>query len=337
MKKFNLQHIIIILAAAVCCILAFTAPQTLALVILPVLSVYLLHKEKAWGCIFGVGGFAYIMIKDYLENYLYDWHGVVLAAYNYCIPAITFFVLWAVIVRYRHYRPERWTHLYRAFYFIPVAAYLVVAWWMGGVRVFDMVGIWSAVCVMVTAGVAMSMDKLPGALGGAAFCVVWGLTADRQVDWRYTPLDTKFWIPAVVFYLCCAGIIYIFGKRKKGIAIEFPVKLKQLYNVKYFIPPILLVAISYLLSGRHAFATAGMWVAVAVMAAAGYAMCRKLVWGAWAGAAFWLVWGASAHLLNYAIPWRDCVLDFIITLPMAAIYIVYAFVMKKKQKPAKTK
>ena len=100
----------------------------------------------------------------------------------------------------------------------------------------------------------------------------------------------------------------------------------------FFTPPVLLVLISYALSGKYAFTTVGMWIAVTVMVVLGIVICKNKIWGAVAAVVFWAIWGALPYLWQTDTYWKDSVLDMLLTIPMMAMYIAIAVMLFKKNK-----
>jgi len=84
----------------------FVAPIMLLYIVLLTISAILMAKGKAWGSLFGIGYFAFVMTEDYLRNYKRGWIGE-MREYRYCIPMIIFYIVCAIIVIVRNIKNKK--------------------------------------------------------------------------------------------------------------------------------------------------------------------------------------------------------------------------------------
>ncbi len=218
-------------------------------------------------------------------------------------------------------------------YFIPAAPVILLfifAVFMAGE---DLAGIATGVVyllLVLSSGFLLSWGKPWGALPGAVYyagIAISDFIQNHKRGWIGEMKEYTYCIPVIIFYICCA--VYVAYKNRHK---DFKLNIKNLYKIWFFAPPVFLLVISYSLSGKHALTTPGMWIAIAVMTAFGVVMCKNKTTAAVAAAVFWLLWGTLPYYWHTDMFWKDTVFDMLLTIPMAAVYVICAVVIYKKNK-----
>lgn len=218
-------------------------------------------------------------------------------------------------------------------YFLPAVPIILLFLFSVLIAGDDFIGVITGVIylvLVVSSGFLLSWGKPWGALPGItyyAYVAVSDFLQNYKRGWLYEIPEYTYCIPIILFYVLCA--VYVAYQNKHP---EFKITSKNIYKIWYFSPPIFLFAVSYVLSGKHALSTLGMWIAIAVMFTLGVVMCKDKLWAAIAAALFWLVWGIIPMLWQVNMFWKDTVLDMLLTIPMVAAYIACVVVMHKKKK-----
>lgn len=213
---------------------------------------------------------------------------------------------------------------------VPVAVVVLISVFVAGDDALGYAkGIFYLV-LLVTSGVLLCLGKPWGILPGVSyytFVAVTDWVQNYKRGWFHEIPEYTYCIPIILFYISCA--LYVEYKNKHP---DFKISSKDIYKVWFFAPPILLFVISYGLSGKSALTTLGMWIAIAFMFGFGIVMCKDKSWGAAAAALFWLLWGIVPYFLKINMFRKDTVLDMLLTVPMAVIYIACAVVIIKMKK-----